>query len=122
MAVARRHSATRAARRDQAPPGLVATAERLRRRAISPVAVVRDCLARIEAQNPRLNAFITVSGSDAMRQAQHAEAKIGLGVEHAPLNGIPIGVKDMFDTAGMRTTAAFEPFSNRVPSRDALAV
>ena len=95
---------------------------RIRRQEISPVDVVRASLQRIEKLNPLLNAFITVLADEALAQAEIAEAEIKAGHWRGPLHGLPVGVKDMFDTAGVRTTAAFEHFRNRVPQKDAVAV
>jgi aspartyl-tRNA(Asn)/glutamyl-tRNA(Gln) amidotransferase subunit A len=95
---------------------------RLRAGEISPVAIVDACLARIETLNPRLNAFITVSGDGAREQAKQAEAEIEAGKWRGPLHGIPVGIKDFYDTANIKTTAAFEKFKNRVPTHDASAV
>lgn len=83
---------------------------------------MRDCLERIEAAQPGINAFITVLAEPALREARAAEAEIHAGRRRGPLHGIPIGIKDMFDTAGVRTTAAFEHFQWRIPAVDALAV
>jgi aspartyl-tRNA(Asn)/glutamyl-tRNA(Gln) amidotransferase subunit A len=95
---------------------------RIRNRAVSPVAVVDACLARIEALNPRLNAFITIT-ADAARAAAHAaESEIQEGRWRGPLHGVPVAVKDFYDTAGVKTTAAFERFANRVPADDAVVV
>jgi aspartyl-tRNA(Asn)/glutamyl-tRNA(Gln) amidotransferase subunit A len=96
--------------------------ERIRRQEVSPVDVVRASLQRIEKLNPSLNAFITVLAEDALARAGIAEAEIKAGQWRGPLHGLPVGVKDMFDTAGVRTTAAFEHFRNRTPQRDAVAV
>jgi aspartyl-tRNA(Asn)/glutamyl-tRNA(Gln) amidotransferase subunit A len=95
---------------------------RIRASEISPVALVDTCLARIDALNGKLNAFITVLADPAREQAKEAEAEIRGGKWRGPLHGIPIGIKDFYDTAGVRTTAAFEHFRNRVPSTDAAAV
>src|SRR5437588_3106070 len=95
---------------------------RIRTQRISPVAVVRAALERIERLEPRLNAFITVLADEALREAEAAAAEIAAGHWRGPLHGIPVGVKDMFATAGIRTTAAFEHFKDRVPARDAAAV
>ena len=84
--------------------------------------VVDACLARIEELNPRLNAFITVLDEEARAQARAVDADIKAGRWRGPLHGIPVGIKDFYDTANVRTTAAFEPFRNRVPKRDAQAV
>ena len=97
-------------------------AARLRSGDTSPVEVVNAFLARIAELNPRLNAFITVLADTAREEARRAEADIAAGRWRGPLHGIPVGVKDFYDTAGVRTTAAFEKFANRVPARDAEAV
>jgi aspartyl-tRNA(Asn)/glutamyl-tRNA(Gln) amidotransferase subunit A len=101
---------------------LLQLAEKFRTRQLSPVEVTRDCLARIERLNPSLNAFITVMADPALAQAQAAEQKIGQGRWRGPLHGIPIGLKDLIDTAGVRTTAASAVFSDRVPAEDAEVV
>jgi aspartyl-tRNA(Asn)/glutamyl-tRNA(Gln) amidotransferase subunit A len=96
--------------------------EALRRRSISPVEVTRDCLARIEKLNPSLNAFITVTADAALGQARTAEEEIQHGKWRGPLHGVPIGLKDIIDTAGVRTTAASNLFKDRVPAEDAEVV
>src|ERR1700680_4696380 len=94
----------------------------IKEHAVSPVAVVRACLKRIDKLNPKLNAFITIAADQAMEQASVAESEVKAGHWRGPLHGIPLGVKDFYDTAGMRTTAAFEHFKNRVPTKDAVGV
>jgi aspartyl-tRNA(Asn)/glutamyl-tRNA(Gln) amidotransferase subunit A len=94
-------------------------ASRLRRREISPVAITRDCLARIEKLNPALNAFITVMAESALAEARRAEVEIGRGEWRGALHGIPVALKDLIDTAGVRTTAASALYKDRVPSEDA---
>ena len=94
----------------------------LRATETSPVEVVNACLARIDALNQRLNAFITVLSDQAREQAKEAEAEIKAGRWRGPLHGIPVGVKDFYDTANVKTTAAFEKFKNRVPKADAAGV
>jgi len=96
--------------------------ESIRRREISPVELVNSCLERIERLQPRLNAFITVAAQSALDSAKAAERDIQQGRWLGPLHGIPIAIKDFYDTAGLRTTAAFEHFTNRVPKKDAVAV
>src|SRR5437667_7324802 len=91
----------------------------MRRRSISPVELTRECLARIEKLNPTLNVFVTVTAESAMVQARAAEAEIQRGEWRGPLHGIPIGLKDLIDTAGVRTTAASALFKDRVPTEDA---
>ncbi|MEZ5399297.1 MAG: amidase [Bryobacteraceae bacterium] len=87
-------------------------------RKISPVELTRACLARIEERNPRLNAFITVTAESALAEAKKLAAEKPRG----PLHGIPIALKDLYDTAGVRTTAASRHFEDRVPTRDAAVV
>jgi aspartyl-tRNA(Asn)/glutamyl-tRNA(Gln) amidotransferase subunit A len=102
--------------------GIAEVGEGIRRRRISPQALVQAALARIDRLDRQLNAFITVLADRALEQAKAAEAELDAGHWRGPLHGIPVGIKDMFDTAGIRTTAAFEHFRDRVPARDALAV
>jgi aspartyl-tRNA(Asn)/glutamyl-tRNA(Gln) amidotransferase subunit A len=94
----------------------------IRERTISPVEVVENCLERIEDLNPKLNAFITVSKHQAIEEAKRLEAEIEAGSWRGLLHGIPVGVKDFYDTAGVRTTAAFDQFRTRVPEHDAVSV
>jgi aspartyl-tRNA(Asn)/glutamyl-tRNA(Gln) amidotransferase subunit A len=84
--------------------------------------IVDECLARIADLNPNLNAFITVLAEEARDQAQRADTEIRAGRWRGPLHGIPIGIKDFYDTANVRTTAAFERFKDRIPTRDAVSV
>jgi aspartyl-tRNA(Asn)/glutamyl-tRNA(Gln) amidotransferase subunit A len=100
--------------------------QKIRDRAISPVELTHDCLTRIERLNPTLNAFITVTAESALAQARIAEREIFSGEYRGPLHGIPIGLKDIIDVAGVRTTAASALFSipqkDRVPTEDAQVV
>ena len=96
--------------------------ELLRRGSVSPVELTTDCLARIEKRNPQLNGFITVTAESALAQARQAEAEIRRGAWRGPLHGIPVAVKDLIDTAGVRTTAASSLFKDRIPSEDAEVV
>jgi aspartyl-tRNA(Asn)/glutamyl-tRNA(Gln) amidotransferase subunit A len=93
--------------------------EQIRRGEVSPVDLVRECLEAIERLNPSLNAFITVTAETALPEAKQAETEIHLGHWRGPLHGIPIGLKDLIDTAGVRTTAASAVFRDRVPVEDA---
>lgn len=83
---------------------------RWREATLSPVALTERCLARIETLNPRLNAFITVTAELAREQARHAERVLKAGTWLGPLHGVPVPIKDFYDTAGVRTTAGFEHF------------
>ena len=101
------------------PPSIFEMGESFRKKSVSPVELTRDFLARIEKLNPRLNAFITVMAGSALAQARQAEAEIARGNWRGPLHGIPLGLKDLIDTAGVRTTAASALFKDRIPTRDA---
>lgn len=77
---------------------------------ISPEELVNECLEHIEQLQPGLNAFITVAGESALQEATRTRREIQEGNWKGPLHGIPIGVKDFFDTAGVRTTGATAAF------------
>jgi aspartyl-tRNA(Asn)/glutamyl-tRNA(Gln) amidotransferase subunit A len=96
--------------------------ELLRIKKVSPKELTAACLARIERLNPQLNAFITVRTEQAMEEAGRAEAEIMEGRWRGPLHGIPLGLKDLFDTAGVRTTGGSALFADRVPTEDAEVV
>src|SRR5689334_19791416 len=101
---------------------LTEAAEQIRARKLSPVELTRECLARIERLDPILNAFITVTAETALEQARQAEVEISFGNYRGPLHGVPIALKDLFDTAGVRTTAASNQYRERVPTQDAYVV
>jgi aspartyl-tRNA(Asn)/glutamyl-tRNA(Gln) amidotransferase subunit A len=101
---------------------ILETSELLRKGTVSPVELTNDCLARIEKLNPKLNAFITLTADSALAAAHQAEAEIRRGDWRGPLHGIPLAVKDLIDTAGVRTTAASLLFKDRVPTEDAEVV
>jgi aspartyl-tRNA(Asn)/glutamyl-tRNA(Gln) amidotransferase subunit A len=94
----------------------------LRRKEISPVELTTSCLNRIEELNPTINAFITVMHDSALDQAREAEDEIRAGNWRGPLHGIPIGLKDLIDTAGVKTTCASALFADRIPNEDAEVV
>jgi aspartyl-tRNA(Asn)/glutamyl-tRNA(Gln) amidotransferase subunit A len=104
------------------PGGIAETAALIRRKKVSPLELTRDTLARLEKLNARLNAFIAVTAEAALRQARELEAEQMRGRFRSPLHGIPIGLKDLYDTAGVRTTAASAHFADRVPDKDAAIV
>ncbi|MDX1983959.1 MAG: amidase, partial [Bryobacteraceae bacterium] len=101
---------------------LTSTAELIRKRKLSPVELTRSTLARIAKLNPELNAFITITADAAMARARELEAEQMRGRFRGPLHGIPIGLKDLYDTAKVRTTAASAHFASRVPDSDATVV
>lgn len=96
--------------------------ESIRAGSVSPLEIVDGCLERIEALNPKLNAFITVMTEQAREQALSATKEIESGNWRGPLHGIPVGIKDFYDTAGTKTTAGFAHFENRIPANDAAVV
>jgi aspartyl-tRNA(Asn)/glutamyl-tRNA(Gln) amidotransferase subunit A len=96
--------------------------EMIRRRVISPVDLTRASLQQIERLNPKLNAFITLTADQAMSQARAAETEVQRKKWRGPLHGIPVGIKDNIDTAGVRTTSASAVFKDRIPSMDSEVV
>src|ERR1041384_4844576 len=96
--------------------------EEIRRGKRSPVDLVRECLEQIERLDPALNAFITVTADSALAEAETAEREINSGNWRGALHGIPVGLKDLIDTAGVRTTAASAVFRDRIPDKDAHVV
>ena len=114
-----------AAQRDGTDPtsySLSEAAALVRARKISPLELTQACLARVERLNPVLNAFITITRETALQEARTAGAEAQAGRWRGPLHGIPIALKDLFDTAGVRTTAASAIFAERVPAADAEVV
>src|SRR2546426_5779485 len=107
---------------DSAGLTLSEAAAQLRARRVTPTALVEACLARIKQWEPHLNAFITLTDERARADARTAEAEIARGHYRGPLHGIPIGLKDNIDTAGIRTTAASAVFADRVPAEDSEVV
>jgi aspartyl-tRNA(Asn)/glutamyl-tRNA(Gln) amidotransferase subunit A len=103
-------------------PSILEVSELLRKRKVSPVELTKNCLAQIERLNPTLNAFITVTADSALAQARNAEGEILNGRWRGPLHGVPLALKDLIDTAGVRTTAASAIFKDRIPIADAEVV
>jgi aspartyl-tRNA(Asn)/glutamyl-tRNA(Gln) amidotransferase subunit A len=89
---------------------------------VSPADLTEACLARIEAVEPRLNAFVTVTTDLARVQAREATAEIKSGRYRGPLHGIPVAVKDLFATQGIRTTAGSRILADWIPDEDATVV
>jgi aspartyl-tRNA(Asn)/glutamyl-tRNA(Gln) amidotransferase subunit A len=112
----------------------LATAVKLiARKEISPVELTRTLLDEIDKVNDRMRIFITVMRDEALEAARVLEQEIAGGSRSAcatarslnnrlPLHGIPVSVKDLYDTAGIRTTAGAKIFEDRVPEEDAVAV
>jgi aspartyl-tRNA(Asn)/glutamyl-tRNA(Gln) amidotransferase subunit A len=99
------------------PRSLSRLSRELRARRLSPVEVVRALLGRIEADGS--NSFITVTAERALEDAQRAEAEILAGRYRGPLHGVPVGLKDLVYTRGVRTTMGSGLFADYVPNHDA---
>jgi len=91
-------------------------------RAITSERLTKIYLARIDQYDPKLRCIITRTADLALAQARQADEEIAAGRYRGPLHGIPYGVKDLLDTAGIPTTYGAEPFRDRVPTRDAIVV
>jgi aspartyl-tRNA(Asn)/glutamyl-tRNA(Gln) amidotransferase subunit A len=97
-------------------------ARQIRGKHVSPVEVVEAVLRRIEALQPRVNAFITVTADEARAEARRAEAAVMAGAPLGSLHGVPFSVKDLVFTAGARTTMGSFIFADQVPAEDAVPV
>ncbi|MGH7895047.1 MAG: amidase, partial [Candidatus Binatia bacterium] len=98
---------------------LADAADLVRRRAVSPVELCEAVLARIADVDPHLNSFTTlVPGDMVLQAARDAEREIASGRYRGPLHGLPVGVKDLIDTAGLRTTYGSGIFREHIPDRD----
>src|SRR5580692_3311186 len=104
------------------PESIFELAPLLRSGKISATDVTRACLKKIEDRNPALNAFITVTAESALAEARAADVEIGRGEWRGPLHGVPVALKDLIDTAGVRTTAASALYKDRIPDQDAEVV
>ncbi|MEW6262436.1 MAG: amidase family protein [Thermodesulfobacteriota bacterium] len=100
----------------------VELARLINRREVSPVEVVKDVLARIEALQPAINAFITVRAEAALEEARQAEARAIEGCPAGPLDGVPFSAKDLLWTKDVRTTFGSVIFADFIPSQDAPSV
>ena len=93
--------------------------ELIQRGELSPVELTRACLDRIEATDDRLHSFILLLADEALAQARIAEAEVLRGDYKGPMHGIPFALKDLYDTAGVRTTSGSQVDIGRVPTEDA---
>lgn len=98
------------------------TAKAFASRTLSPVELMTALLARIEALDPKLNAFIRLDAEAAMRSARDAEAEIGAGRRRGPLHGIPVGIKDIIDVAGLPTTCHSKILVDNIARADATVI
>ena len=93
-----------------------------RARKASPLEVMQAVLARIDAVNPRVNAYVTVARESALRAARTATNALKRGTALPPLHGVPVAIKDLTPTKGIRTTWGSKIFEHHVPEGDALIV
>ena len=96
-------------------------AEQLRRREVSSRELTDAYLERIERLNSSINAYVKVTAERARSDAAAADAEIGAGNYRGPLHGVPIGLKDLFDTAGIETAGGSKVLRGRVPEKDSTA-
>lgn len=97
-----------------------ALAAAIKRKKLSPVEVTRAVLDRIERVNPRLNAYVTITDDQALRDARAAERAVGKkGARLGPLHGVPFSTKDLVITKGVRTTFGTRFYADNVPTEDA---
>lgn len=97
-----------------------ALAAAIKRKKLSPVEVMRAVLDRIERVNPRLNAYVTITDDQALRDARAAERAVGKrGARLGPLHGVPFSTKDLVITKGVRTTFGTRFYADNVPTEDA---
>lgn len=94
----------------------------LRRREVSSADLVEAVLGQVERDDEQLNAFITMTAETARERARERDAELAAGVDRGPLHGIPIVLKDLFDTAGIVTTGGSAVYRDRVPQEDATVV
>src|SRR5215470_6761452 len=93
-----------------------------RARKASPLEVMQTVLARIDAVNPSVNAIVTLTRDAALREARRATNSLRRGSALPPLFGVPVGIKDVTPTKGIRTTYGSKLFESHVPDEDALVV
>ena len=101
---------------------LIEAADAIRSKMLSPVELLESCLSRIEALDPKLVAWATLTPELALESARQAEHEIVKSGPKSLLHGIPYGAKDIFDTAGIRTAAGSRVWADRVPDRDSSPV
>ncbi len=97
-------------------------ARRIAAREVSSVEVVEAFTARADALEPKIGAFITRTAEQALADARRADAELAAGASRGPLHGVPVGVKDIYNTAGVRTTSGAALDDEFVPDEDATAV
>jgi aspartyl-tRNA(Asn)/glutamyl-tRNA(Gln) amidotransferase subunit A len=105
------------------PPLTIAEfGRRLRAGETSAAEITDGCLARIDADNGRLNAFILVMAGEARQEAARADRELAAGTDRGPLHGVPVSIKDLFDVRGTPTTAASRVRDGHIAGDDAPAI
>ena len=94
----------------------------IRRRELKASELMEQTLTRIEQTNPKLNAFCALRADDALKDARAVDEKIARREDVGPLAGLPLGVKDLEDAAGLATTFGSKPFRNNLPAEDSVQV
>lgn len=94
----------------------------IKRGRLSPVTLMESVLQRIDSLEPSLQAWVTIDRRSVLDEARRHEQEIARGKTRGPLQGIPIGIKDIYYTSGMKTTAGSKIFENFIPAYDATAV
>lgn len=97
-------------------------AEMMRSKKLSPVELMEVVLKRIEALNPKLNAYLTVAGEEAMQAAREAETALGTEMRPGPLHGLPVSIKDLVMTKDIRTTSGSPVYRDLVPQTEGTMV
>ena len=92
------------------------------RKKLSPVALAESLLERIDCVDPFIQAWVTIERQKVLKEARVCEREMNRGRIRGPLHGIPLGIKDIFYTAGMKTTAGSKIFADFIPSFDSTAV
>jgi aspartyl-tRNA(Asn)/glutamyl-tRNA(Gln) amidotransferase subunit A len=100
---------------------LAQLADLYRQREAGPVEVTEAAYERIERVDPKINAFVTLTRDLALSQARTAQDELARGVDRGPLQGVPIGLKDLYNTRGIRTTGHSRVLMDNVPGEDSTA-
>ena len=101
---------------------LLDAADAIRQEKISSLELTRECLARIERLQPQLNCFLAMMSEEALTRARHLDEDLRRGEIRGPLHGVPVAVKDVFCTKGVKTTCGSLLFQDHVPTHDAAVV
>ncbi len=101
---------------------IVEASRKIRGGKLTPTELIESLLARIDELEPKLEAWVTVDAKSALKAAKALAREAEKGKIRSPLHGVPVGVKDIYDTAGLKTTMGSKLFTNNVPAKDAAIV